>query len=390
MTTIRESIRRLFTSHKPLPPGTYPYQAPPDAPVPYRLHLRLEDDGSGVLIVNASTIVHLNPTAAEYAYHIIKGTPEDNVARTVSARYRVNRDQALKDYHDLINNIKTMATSTDLDPETYMDFERKVPYSQDISAPYRLDCALTYRLSPGVNPADAPVDRVKRELSTDEWKTILDKTWDAGIPHVVFTGGEPTLRDDLFELLTYVDLKGQVSGLITDGLRMANPHYVEAMIQPKVGLDHLMMILQPEISDSWTALRNLLGADLFVAVHLTLTPQNSSSASQILEQLTQLGVSALSLSASTPELHNKLQDLRNYAANLALSLVWDLPVPYSSAHPVALELSEDEHEKHVEGAGKAWLYVEPDGDVLPGQGVNRVMGNFLNDPWEKIWAARKD
>jgi MoaA/NifB/PqqE/SkfB family radical SAM enzyme len=31
------------------------------------------------------------------------------------------------------------------------------------------------------------------------------------------------------------------------------------------------------------------------------------------------------------------------------------------------------------------LYVEPDGDVLPAQGINQVLGNFLNDAWEKIW-----
>ena len=39
--------------------------------IPYRLHLRIEPDGSGLLIVNASTVVHLNHTAAEYAYHLV-------------------------------------------------------------------------------------------------------------------------------------------------------------------------------------------------------------------------------------------------------------------------------------------------------------------------------
>ena len=38
------------------------------------------------------------------------------------------------------------------------------------------------------------------------------------------------------------------------------------------------------------------------------------------------------------------------------------------------------------GAGKAWLYVEPDGDVLRGQGYyQEVLGNMLTDSWEKIW-----
>ena len=38
------------------------------------------------------------------------------------------------------------------------------------------------------------------------------------------------------------------------------------------------------------------------------------------------------------------------------------------------------------GAGTAWLYVEPDGDVLPAQGMpDQVLGNFLRDPWDKIY-----
>jgi MoaA/NifB/PqqE/SkfB family radical SAM enzyme len=59
-------------------------------------------------------------------------------------------------------------------------------------------------------------------------------------------------------------------------------------------------------------------------------------------------------------------------------------VPYSAFNPVAAEL-RDANKKIPEGAGKAWLYVEPDGDVLPAQGVNKVLGNLLTDPWEKIW-----
>jgi MoaA/NifB/PqqE/SkfB family radical SAM enzyme len=40
------------------------------------------------------------------------------------------------------------------------------------------------------------------------------------------------------------------------------------------------------------------------------------------------------------------------------------------------------------GAGKAWLYVEPDGDVLPAQGMaDKILGNFLRDPWETIYRS---
>ncbi|HLO14324.1 MAG TPA: hypothetical protein VK206_05820, partial [Anaerolineales bacterium] len=62
---------------------------------------------------------------------------------------------------------------------------------------------------------------------------------------------------------------------------------------------------------------------------------------------------------------------------------FDLPVPYSASNPVVYEAQEN---TIPEGAGKAWLYVEPDGDVLPSQGnSDKVLGNLLRDDWEKIY-----
>ena len=90
MTSIREIIRRRFTPEQPLPPGIYHYQAPPDADFPYRMHLRLEADGNGILIVNAATVLHLNQTAAEFAYHMVNENPEEAVIRHTQLldRYR--------------------------------------------------------------------------------------------------------------------------------------------------------------------------------------------------------------------------------------------------------------------------------------------------------------
>ncbi len=380
MTSIRESIRRWFQPVQPLPAGTFHYQAPPDAPQPYRLHLRLEPDGDGLLILNASTVLHLNPTAAEYAYHLVQNTPEEEAARSLSSRYRVSRQQTLGDFRDFKERILTLIETPDLDPVAYLDFDRHAPYSQPVSAPYRLDCALTYRLSPGYNPVLAPVERVKRELSTQEWEAILDKAWQAGIPHVIFTGGEPTLYEGLVDLLIHAEKTGMVAGLITDGLRLAEAGFLESLLQ--TGLDHLTMLFQPELDQAWQVLEKLIAADLFVTVHLTLNPQNAAAAPAYLERLASMNTQAVSLSSADPSLASALQAARQRAAELDLSLVWDLPVPYSAFHPVALETAE---EAPPEGAGRAWLYLEPDGDVLPAQGVNRVIGNFLSDPWEKIW-----
>jgi hypothetical protein len=367
---------------QPLPAELHTMQSGPDEPA-YRLHLRLSKDGSGILIVNAATILHLNPTAAEFAFHMIKGIPAEETADLVARRYRISRDDALKDFLDFRDRVQTMIHTPDLDPTTYLDFERVAPHSQDLTAPLRLDCALTYRLPTGTQASYAPVKRVDRELTTQEWQAVMDKAWAAGIPHITFTGGEPTLREDLPDLIAHAEKIGQVTGLLSDGLKLSDKEYLHTLLQ--TGLDHLLFILQPENAASWKALEAIMPEDLYTTVHLTLTPRNVNQAGETLERLARLQVKSLSLGASEPSLHDALQALHNQAAGLGLSLRWDLPVPYSAENPVAHETIED---KVPSGAGKAWLYVEPDGDVLPTQGeANTILGNLLKDPWDKIYAS---
>lgn len=380
MTSIREAIRRRFAPLRPIDPGLYHYQSPSYAEFPYRMHLRIEPSGDGILIIDAATVLHLNQTAAEYAYHLMKETPQDEVIRRMAARYQISKERIQSDYQDLKNRIFTLIDIPDLDPVTFLELDRDTPYSTDVSAPYRLDCALTYRLPEGVAPSSAPVKRVDRELSSEEWRTIMDKAWKVGIPHIVFTGGEPTLRPDLPALISHAEANGQVTGLLTDGIALTDPEYFNTLLQ--TGLDHLMVVLQPKNKNVWKALEIILPADLFTTVHLTLTPDEAEMVPDILPKLAEMGLNAISLSSSSPELDDLLQNARDLAADLELPLVWDLPVPYSARNPVALETGEDEP---ANGAGKIWLYVEPDGDVLPAQGINNVLGNFLRDGWETIW-----
>lgn len=382
MNAINRFIERVFPQIRALPAGIHHYQAPPDAPFPYRLHLRIEPDGSGLLIVNASTVLHLNQTAAEYAYHLVKQTPEEEVVNLIVRRYRIGRDQARKDYRDFQERLQTMIATPDLDPVAYLDFERHEPYHRSVTAPYRLDCALTYKVSDDGRETMAPVERVERELVTSEWQTLLEKAWRAGVPHVVFTGGEPTLRPDLIDLVAYAEQLGMVTGLLTDGHRLTDTRYLHRLLQS--GLDHIMLVLEPTEEQSWEALRDTLPEDIFVAVHLTLTSQNAPHIMEYIDRLAQMGVKALSLSANSPELKDQLEAARRGATHRGISLIWDLPVPYSSLNPVALEL--EEAGEPAAGAGKAWLYVKPDGDVLEAQGMPRVLGNLLRDPWEQIWS----
>lgn len=57
----------------------------------------------------------------------------------------------------------------------------------------------------------------EKELSTKQWKDIISKLAEWGVFQIGFTGGEPTLRKDLPELVEHVHKKGCVFNLTTNG-----------------------------------------------------------------------------------------------------------------------------------------------------------------------------
>jgi MoaA/NifB/PqqE/SkfB family radical SAM enzyme len=125
---------------------------------------------------------------------------------------------------------------------------------------------------------------------------------------------------------------------------------------------------------------------LYTTVHITISPEITSRLRQIIQNCRELGANAISLSSADPadkNLNKALTAAQTLVADADLPLKWDLPVPYSAHNPISLEIETSQDK--IAGAGKAWFYVEPDGDVLPAQGINQVLGNLLKDDWKNIW-----
>jgi MoaA/NifB/PqqE/SkfB family radical SAM enzyme len=165
-------------------------------------------------------------------------------------------------------------------------------------------------------------------------------------------------------------------------LRLTDNNFRHALLES--GLDHVMIVLDVDSGQSWESVRDVLAEDIALTVHITISPENKDKILESLDTLSQMGILKVSLSISDQMLEENLKKAREKVADLNMALIWDLPVPYSAFNPVSLELRESL--KLVDGSGKAWLYVEPDGDVLPAQGINKVIGNLLTESWENIWA----
>ncbi len=90
------------------------------------------------------------------------------------------------------------------------------------------------------NPLDFESYR-EGELSTDEWKKVIRDAREMGAMQIGFTGGEPTLRKDLEELIRYADELGFYTNLITSGVGLT----VERLKDMKdKGLKHIQLGFQ--------------------------------------------------------------------------------------------------------------------------------------------------
>lgn len=399
--------RLLFRRAETSPPvsGIYHYlKETPDGKA--RMHLRFEADGRGLLMVNASRAYQLNPTAARMAYLHLEGHTLNEALDTLHDWFNAPKAQLRSDYTQLCGDLDTITDPREHCALCELDLETVMPFQSKPSAPYRMDLALTYRCNNECAHCYNGRSRRYPELDTASWKRIIDKLWDAGIPHIVFTGGEPTLRDDLPELIAYAEGKGQITGLNTNGRRLKDPAFVQKLAD--AGLDHVQITLeshdaavhdqmvcaQGAWSETIQGIRNALASRLFVMTNTTLLTHNSPNLEQILEFLAELGVPTIGLNAliysgkgagvgtGLPEsvLPGLLQTARRITDRTGQRLIWYTPTRYCEFDPLMMDLG-------VKGCTAA-LYamcMEPDGAVLPCQSYYESLGKLLDTDWASIW-----
>src|SRR5512139_823250 len=207
-----------------------------------RVHLRIDPDGSGTLIVNASSVMHLNPTAAYMAWLVLEHKSEQESVTAITRRYSVSKSQARSDLSAFSLQLDALMRPEGACPVHELDLEALMPFSARPSAPYRMDLAVTYRCNNDCAHCYNARERDFPELHTENWKHILDQLWALGVPHIVFTGGEATLRNDLPELIAHAEKNGQITGLNTNARRLADGKYVQKLVD--AGLDHVQVTLE--------------------------------------------------------------------------------------------------------------------------------------------------
>ncbi|MEM2900949.1 MAG: radical SAM protein, partial [Thermoplasmata archaeon] len=347
-------------------------------------------------------------TAAEYVDSFIKGESEEETIRRIRKRYKIDADTVRKDYQEVLFVVNTFAKTPDVCPVSYLGVEKMEPFEKELSAPYRMDLAITYRCNNRCLHCYAGGSRETKELTTQEWFKVMDKLLKLGIPHVVFTGGEPTLRDDLAQLIAYTQKIGLVSGLVTNGRRLKDDVYFKSIVD--AGLDHVQITLEshdPKVHDkitgvegSWNetvqGLKNAIASPIYTISNTTLNQYNVKNILKTIDFLHDLGLqqfacNSLIYSDKVPEvakdfaldeasLEPILIKIREHARMLGMDFTWYTPTEYCVLNPLQLELGIKSC-----SACRISMCIEPDGTVIPCQSYFTSLGNILKDNWKKIW-----
>ncbi|WP_235186333.1 pyrroloquinoline quinone biosynthesis protein PqqE [Lysobacter antibioticus] len=82
---------------------------------------------------------------------------------------------------------------------------------------------------------------LRDELATADWLRVLGEAAELGVLQVHFSGGEPTLRKDLPELLRHARSLGLYCNLITSGVGVERERLLALQ---QAGLDHLQLSIQ--------------------------------------------------------------------------------------------------------------------------------------------------
>ena len=245
-----------------------------------------------------------------------------------------------------------------------------------------------------------------KELSTEQWKQIIDRLGKARVPMVTFTGGEPTQRPDIAQLVDYA--KRMVTRLNTNGINLTKELVAQLK---KAGLDSVQVTLyshDPAVHNALVGgdhhaqtvqgIRNAVEAGLDISINTPLCQKNADYHKTI-AFIHDLGVRFVTLSGlictgmaginleeydlSSHALADIVSNAKNYCDDHEMEMDFTSPGLIEAEKLEALGLNVP-----MCGACLSNMAIAPDGTVVPCQswlGTDANLGNLLTDSFKKIW-----
>lgn len=138
------------------------------------------------------------------------------------------------------------------------------------------------------------------ELSTDEGKDFLEDIAKYGCPVVLFSGGEPLLRKDIFELIEYADSLGIRPVISTNGtliteefaisVKKAKVKYIGVSLDGLASVNDRFRGVEGAFNSTIIGMKNSLKAGIKTGLRFTLTKHNQHELQGVILKLKEIGV----------------------------------------------------------------------------------------------------
>ncbi|TFG11608.1 radical SAM protein [Candidatus Thorarchaeota archaeon] len=366
-----------------------------------------------LLILRPNKVMHLNETALTMLKLLLEGNEPVNVVDHFTEKYNITQQQVLNDLADFVDDLMNM-TNGNQNVYSY-NTAKIVPFGEgDIDYPVLSEIALTYRCNNKCEfcYAYSPY-RESDEMTTDEVKKVIDIIADdAKAPSLSFTGGEPTLRDDLFELITYGRKKGLRMNLITNGRRCADPEFVASLVDADLNSaqvsiegpdakthDSIVGVLGA-FEQTVQGIKNLRKTDIYTHCNTTICKLNVDRLEDLVDfhadelELTYFSMNMVIYTGTAAKKREQLQitfseigdivrKVKKRANKKGVQFVWYAPTPVCLFNPIAHGLGA----KHC-AACDGLISVDAEGGLLPCSSFSEPVGNLLEEGFEKVWNSR--
>ena len=340
------------------------------------------------------------------------------VAETHKTYPFTSKEQLSDDLATMIRSLVAIARGQE--PEAEVAPLTLGEYAPEMTAPHRMDLMVSAMTRGGAwhcnqkclhcYAAGQPLSDTP-ELTTAQWKEILAKLRAANVPQVTFTGGEPTLRADLVELVDAA--QWFVTRLNTNG-RLLTPELCRRLYD--ASLDSVQVTLyshDPAVhnalvgaegfDDTVAGIRNAVAAGLSVSVNTPLCSLNTDYAATV-RFVNGLGVRYVTCSGLIPSgsaegaesratrlTEEQLTDVLRRAVTVAEEL--GMEVDFTSPGWLKEETLRSMGLTLVPSCGACLsnMAIAPDGGVIPCQSwlSSQPLGNMLTDDWDKIWQSQR-
>ncbi len=122
----------------------------------------------------------------------------------------------------------------------------KINIERNPSKPEFIILDITHRCNLKCNICDIRKDKPIEEFTTNEVKDFINQAIKWGVKEFVLSGGEPLVRDDIFEILDFTKEKKHHIGILTNGILLNEdfikrilPYLVSSTLSLSISLDAL-------------------------------------------------------------------------------------------------------------------------------------------------------